>query len=213
MMVLCHYCPTTKISSVSKPYCPLAAQPSPVRHSPHLLPLPVAKAWPLCMALIHPSSSSGWETDAFRLPAWSVTVCLASASSFPTPDVSTWCCSKLCQASSQQEMYLLLLLQRWIWCSVLYSFLPDPLFCSPVCTLLPAQDLFFNSLQFESCPYIPTSTWLFPHLPSSTFAFDLYEGQRFHKWVLRICLIIKMREYKMILQQDKCSILLCASPT
>lgn len=124
--------------------------PSPARHSLHLLPLPGSRTWPLCTALIHPSSSSGWETDAFRLPAWSVTVCLASASSFPTPDVSTWCCSKLCQASSQQGMYLLLLLQRWLWCSVFYSFLPDPLFCSSVCTLLPTQDLFFNSLQFLS---------------------------------------------------------------
>lgn len=98
-------------------------------------------------------------------------------------------------------MYLLLLLQRWLWCSVFYSFLPDPLFCSPDCTLLPTKDLFFNFLQFEFCSYIPTSTWLLPHLLSSKFAFDLYEGQRFHKWVWRICLIIKMREYKMILQQ------------
>lgn len=141
-MALCHSCPTTKISSVSKPYCPLAAQPSWAQP----LPAATARTWPLCTALIHPSSSQGWETDAFRLPAWSVTVCLASASSFPTPDVSTWCCSKLCQASSQQGMYLLLLLQRWLWCSVFYSFLPDPPFCSPLCTLLPTQDLFFNFL-------------------------------------------------------------------
>lgn len=195
-VAFCHSSPTTEIASVSKPSCPLSAQPSRTQ------PLPAAIAWPLCTALIHPSSSQGWEADAFRLPAWSVTVCLASASSFPAPDVSTWCCSKLCQASSQQGTYFFLLLQRWLWCSVFYSFLPDPLFCCPVCTLLPTQGLFFNFLQSESCPYIPTSTCLFPHLPSSTFAFDLYKGQRFHKWVLRICLIIKMREYKMILQQD-----------
>lgn len=179
-------CPTTRSSSVSKPCCPSWTQ------SLSLL-LEAAAAPSLRGASTHPASSSGWETDAFSHPAWSVTVCLASASSFPTPDVSTWRLSELCQDSSQQGIYLLLLLQRSLWCSVFYSFLPAPLFSSPVCILLPTRDLFSNFLQFESCPHLPPATWLFSHLLSSTFAFDLCQGQRFHKLVLKIYLIIKMR--------------------
>lgn len=116
-------CPTTRSSSVSKPCCPSWTQSL-------LLLLEAARAPSLRGASTHPASSSGWETDAFSHPAWSVTVCLASASSFPTPDVSTWCLSELCQDSSQQGIYLLLLLQRSLWCSVFYSFLPAPLFSS-----------------------------------------------------------------------------------
>ena len=83
--------------------------------------------------------------------------------------------------------------------AVFYSFLLAPLFSS---LHSPANPGFI--FQFPSLWVLPLhspTTCLFPHLPSSMFAFDLYQGQRFHNWVLRTCLIMKVGEYKMILNR------------
>lgn len=72
----------------SEPPCSLATRPS-WTQSPPAAAASSRSSTTVRSSVTPPRFLLSWHTEALRLPACSATVCLASASSLPTPDVST----------------------------------------------------------------------------------------------------------------------------